>query len=344
MPGRLCLFGEHSDWAGGYRSTQPELTPGYCLVTGTDQGLRAVAEPLAGAFEISSVLPDGGAVGPERIPLEAAALDAAARAGGFFRYAAGVVAELVREHRVDGVRLSVTATDLPIQKGLSSSAAISVLVVRAFAAVHGLGLDAESEMALAYAGERRAGSACGRMDQICALGRRPAFLSFDGNDLAIEPLVPGRTLWLLVVDLGRGKDTPRILADLNRCFPNAPEPLAVGVRLALGPLNADLLSRARTALVRGDAAALGALMREAQQVFDRLVAPACPELRAPRLHEVLAHAAVAELAWGGKGVGSQGDGSAQLVARGPGERDALAQRLERELGVACLPLTLRPGA
>jgi hypothetical protein len=130
---------------------------------------------------------------------------------------------------------------------------------------------------------------------------------------------------------------------LNRCFPDTPGALAAGVRDALGPRNAELLARARDAVEKGDARALGALMREAQERFDRDVAPACPELAAPRLHEVLAHPAVAELAFGGKGVGSQGDGAAQVVCRGPDERAALARRLEADLGVACLPQTLEPG-
>jgi galactokinase len=87
---------------------------------------------------------------------------------------------------------------------------------------------------------------------------------------------------------------------------------------------------------------LGGLMTDAQEVFDRDVAPACPELRSPRLHELLAHPAVAELAHGGKGVGSQGDGCAQLVAKGAEERERLAALLEGSLDVRCLPLT--PGA
>jgi galactokinase len=85
-------------------------------------------------------------------------------------------------------------------------------------------------------------------------------------------------------------------------------------------------------------------MTEAQALFDAQVAPACPELRAPRLHEVLAHPAARELALGGKGVGSGGDGSAQLALPSAAVRDALAKRLEAELGVACLPLTLEPPA
>lgn len=340
VPGRLCLFGEHSDWAGGYRVEAPALVAGRCLVTGTDQGLRAVAAPADGVVEIASVLPDGGRRGPERWAARTEDLDAAARDGGFFSYAAGVAAEVLRRHDAGGLRLEITATDLPMGKGLSSSAALCVLVARAFSQVHGLGLDARAEMRLAWAGERRAGSACGLMDQVCAFGRRTVLMTFDGDALGIEPVTVGGPLYLLIVDLARGKDTRRILADLNACFPDGRGTIAVGVRDALGPRNAALVATARRAIERGDATALGALMTEAQALFDRLVAPACPELAAPRLHEVLAHPAVAALGFGGKGVGSQGDGCAQLVARGPGERDALARRLGDDLGLSCLPLTL----
>ena len=98
------------------------------------------------------------------------------------------------------------------------------------------------------------------------------------------------------------------------------------MRDALGPRNEGLLARARAAVAGGDVRAVGALMTEAQAIFDAQVAPACPELRAPRLHEVLAHPAARELALGGKGVGSGGDGSAQLVLPSAAARDALAKR------------------
>ena len=340
VPGRLCLFGEHSDWAGTYRAADPTIAPGHCLVTATDGGLHAEAEALADAIELWSRLPDGTTRGPERFPADAVALQRAARAGGFFSYAAGV-ASVVRERwDVGGLRVRVTAADLPVGKGLSSSAAVCVLVARAFGRLYDLGLSPRDEMELAYLGERRAGSGCGRMDQVCAFGRRTTLLTFDAESLAVETVAPGVRFDALVVDLGRAKDTRRILADLRACFPDAHGALAAGVREALGPLNAAIVARACAALEVGDARALGALMSEAQALFDAHVAPACAELAAPRLHEVLAHPAVRELAWGGKGVGSQGDGSAQLLARGTAERDALAARLTRDLGVASLPLTI----
>lgn len=342
VPGRLCLFGEHSDWAAGFRPRMPSIAPGYCLVVGTDQGLYAEAQRAEGVLTIESVLADGRHAGPLRLPLDARALEAAATSGDFFSYAAGTAREILSRHRVGGLALSLRA-DLPVQKGLSSSAALCVLVARAFSRVHGLGLDVRAEMELAYAGERRAGSECGRMDQICAHGRRVSALRFDGDALDVSLLAPAAPLHLLIVDLGRSKDTRRILRDLNACFPEAPSALAAGVRDALGPRNAELVGRARVALEAGDAGTLGALMIEAQALFDARVAPACPELRAPRLHEILQHAAVRELAFGGKGVGSGGDGCAQLVCRGPEERDALARRLSEETGVVCLPLGIEAG-
>lgn len=342
VPGRLCLLGEHSDWAGAYRTANPSLTPGHCLVTGTDQGLAAEAEETGDVFEISTVLPGGTTRGPERIPATVDLLDAAARDGRFFSYAAGVAAEVLRRHTVGGLSVRVTAADLPIAKGLSSSAAVCVLVARAFNWVYALGLSVREEMELAWAGERRAGSACGLMDQVCAFGRTTVLLTFDGDDLRIESVTPGGAIHLLVVDLGGSKDTRRILRDLNACFPAAAGALAARVREALGPLNAALVARGREAVVAGAACALGEIMREAQDAFDRLVAPACPALAAPRLHEVLAHRAVHELGWGAKGVGSQGDGAAQIVCRGPAERAALAERLARDLDVGSLPLTVRP--
>jgi hypothetical protein len=86
-------------------------------------------------------------------------------------------------------------------------------------------------------------------------------------------------------------------------------------------------------------------MVEAQEIFDRCVAPACPsELAAPRLHAALAHPAAGALTWGGKGVGSQGDGAAQFVCRGANERTALANRLAADGVGQCLPLTITAAA
>ena len=62
------------------------------------------------------------------------------------------------------------------------------------------------------------------------------------------------------------------------------------------------------------------------------------------LHRVLAHEPLRPHVWGGKGVGSQGDGSAQFVARSAADQQAVVEILERDLGAlrACT-LTLGTG-
>ena len=55
VPGRLCLFGEHTDWAGMYRTVNSQLEKGYAVVSGIEQGIYARVERSAD-FEVSSEL------------------------------------------------------------------------------------------------------------------------------------------------------------------------------------------------------------------------------------------------------------------------------------------------
>ena len=59
VPGRVCLFGEHSDWAGGYRRINADIEQGYTLISGTDQGIYAEVEAHPTALVLSATRPDG---------------------------------------------------------------------------------------------------------------------------------------------------------------------------------------------------------------------------------------------------------------------------------------------
>ena len=122
---------------------------------------------------------------------------------------------MVRRFRVGGITIQTTHMDLPIKKGLSSSAAISVLTARAYNQVYGLGLSLREEMECAYHGEIMTGSECGRMDQVCAYGPVPVFLTFDAERMDVDSLHPQQALHLVIIDLQRGKDTRKILHQLN---------------------------------------------------------------------------------------------------------------------------------
>jgi len=344
VPGRICLFGEHSDWAGGYRRINAEIEKGYTLICGTDQGIYAEAEPHPTALVLTSTTPDGATHGPYEIPMEAKALLEEAQRGGFWSYIAGVAYQVLTNYHVRGLVIHNYKTDLPVKKGLSSSAAICVLAARAFNRVYDLKLTVRGEMELAYQGEITTPSRCGRMDQGCAFGNRPVLMTFDGDRLDTTELHVNRDLHFVIVDLHARKDTMEILSRLNHCYPFAENEIERGVQELFGPINQRTVFQAMEALRASDGERLGALMVEAQAFFDRYAAPACPEeLTSPVLHRVLNYAPLKPHIWGGKGVGSQGDGTAQLLTRSEADQQAVIEIIERDLKMPCLELTLRPG-
>jgi galactokinase len=115
-----------------------------------------------------------------------------------------------------------------------------------------------------------------------------------------------------------------------------------GLQRALGEENERIMRHAYVAVGDGDAERLGQLMIEAQGIFDELVAPNSPEqLASPVLHEVLGFGGIADHIHGGKGVGSQGDGTAQFVARSAEDRDAAMTKIKEAFpDTQCFPLTL----
>ncbi|MCB0244835.1 MAG: GHMP kinase, partial [Anaerolineae bacterium] len=302
VPGRICLFGEHSDWAGGYRRINADIEQGYTLISGTDQGIYAEVEAHPTSLVLSATRPDGQRVGPTEIPMQPQALLEAAQAGGFWSYVAGVAYQVLTNYHVRGLTIDNFKTDLPMKKGLSSSAAISVLAARAFNRVYDLKLTVRGEMELAYMGEITTPSRCGRMDQGCAFGNRPVVMAFDGDRLDTQELQVKGELHFVIVDLAAQKDTVEILNRLNRCYPFAENDVEAGVQELLGPINKRIVHQAMDALVKSDAQRLGSLMTEAQAFFDRYATPACPEeLTAPVLHRVLAYPPLQAHIWGGKG-------------------------------------------
>ena len=216
VPGRICIFGEHSDWAGGYRRINADVEKGYTLITGTDQGIYAEVEPHPTSLVLTSTSEEGEKIGPYEIPMEATTLLEEAQKGGFWSYIAGVAYQVLTNYHVRGLVINNYKTDLPVKKGLSSSAAICVLAARAFNRIYDLKLTVRGEMELAYMGEITTPSRCGRMDQGCAFGNRPVLMIFDGDRLDTIELQVEDEMHFVVVDLGAEKDTMEILNRLNR--------------------------------------------------------------------------------------------------------------------------------
>ena len=341
VPGRLCLFGEHTDWAGHYRTMNADIVPGASIVTGIEQGIYAEVEKST-IFEMYSDAPELTDLWRDfSCRMSEQELKRVAKSGSFFSYCAGVASYMLEWYKVGGVRIRITDMTLPMKSGLSSSAAICVLVARAFNLLYNLNLNTLGEMNIAYVGELRTSSRCGRLDQACAFGVKPNLMTFDGDEIEVKSLNVKKTLYWVFADLCAEKDTIKILSDLNKAYPFATTEEEKNLHKALGEWNLKMVKKATEYLATGDAESLGKLMTDAEAMFDKYVAPMSSALWAPRLHQVLKDPNIQPLIWGGKGVGSHGDGSVQFLARSAEDQQQLVDYLNAQ-GMKAYPLTLNP--
>jgi len=359
VPGRLCLLGEHSDWAGahcGAPGASADVTPGASLVVGLQgEGIYARARRRRGVLVLRALLSEADAAaaaaagddfGPAEMPMEAAALAALAAAGGFWSHAAGVACRVLQVgYEVGGLECDMYRSSLPIRAGLSSSSALCVLIARAFSRAYGLGLSVRGEMELAFQGERLARSRCGRGDQACAYGPRPVLLRHDGEKLDVEEVAVGAPLyWLVAYRPGGGAAANDVMAALQAAYPRPAGEAQQAVVRMLGERNLAFVRRACEYVAAGDAPALGALLAESQAEMDAAVCGVCPAAAAAceALQRVLSHPGLAAAAHGGKAVGGGGGGSLQLLCRGEAGQAAAEAVLRDELGWRTIRLTLVP--
>ncbi len=341
VPGRLCLFGEHTDWAGHYRTMNADILPGASIVTGIEQGIYAEVEKSP-IFEMYSDAPEIAEVWSDfSCKMNEAELKGVAKSGTFFSYCAGVASYMLEWYKVGGVRIRITDMTLPMKSGLSSSAAICVLVARAFNQLYKLNLNTLGEMNIAYLGELRTSSRCGRLDQACAFGVKPNLMTFDGDEIEVKALNVKKTLYWVFADLCASKDTIRILSDLNKSYPFASTEAEQNLHKALGEWNHEIIGRAIRYMAEGNVQALGQLMTEAEEKFDQYIAPMSPALNAPKLRETLRDPNIQPLVYGGKGVGSHGDGSVQFLARNAETQQQLIDYLNAK-GMKAYALTVHP--
>lgn len=134
------------------------------------------------------------------LPMEIQKLKEIASLGKFHSYVAGTSAAVLESavfsssspHHHRGIEINNYLTTLPMKKGLSSSAAVCVLIARCFAAVFDLTLSLEQLMEIAYRGEMYTPSRCGRMDQCvvrCGLLILHSALFYALFDMFDDPIV-----------------------------------------------------------------------------------------------------------------------------------------------------------
>jgi galactokinase len=182
-PGRVNLIGEFTDLAGGI-----------ALPAALDLGITLVCEP-AQTIELHSRELDAAA---------SLAADGSGDATGFGRYVSGVASELAVLGRPPvGLRGELSST-LPIGSGLSSSAALEVVVGIALCAVADFELEPLQLALAAQRGVHRAvGVPSGILDEAaCLFGRAGHAVLFDFASLEHELVPLPASVSLVIADSG----------------------------------------------------------------------------------------------------------------------------------------------
>lgn len=297
-PGRVCVLGEHCDWAGvGACVVAPLPRRVTVRAAVAEAGLRARS-----AFGRSLFSPDGRAV-----------------KGDPNRYISAVARVIIDDGvPVPPARVAVES-DLPPGRGFSSSAAVCVATAGALAQLAGLDPEPERLADWATRAERdRLGVNIGRMDPLACAWGAPLFIRW-GPPEQVERL-DAPELHLLAAAFPESRPTKRILGALGAAWaagdPQVRAAIQAWGEAAVAGASAIRLSRIEV---------LGALMNQAQATYEGL---RLPELAAPGLVR-----ACAELrglgALGAKFSGAGGEGSlvalfadAEGLARGRAHLDA----------------------
>jgi len=170
-PGRINLIGEHTDYNNGYvLPAAIHLRDHFLASRRSDQLVRVWAEDFGQGedFRLDAITPSG--------------------LNRWANYVKGIFWVLQQNgHRLGGVN-ALVGGEVPLEAGLSSSAALEVSVIKGLDALFGLGLEPAGMARLAQKAENDfVGVKCGLMDQFIAVfGRRDSALFLDCETLDFE--------------------------------------------------------------------------------------------------------------------------------------------------------------
>lgn len=330
VPGRLLLFGDHADWPALYQESNPGIANGHSIIACLPYGISSCASKSEVMY-ISSFFN-----GKKYIFYDGTATEADY---DFLKYAILGAHYMKQKFHTGNIGLEILESDLPVQQGFASSAAICITIVEAFNKLYNLSLLDEAKMLCAFEIERAAGSQCGRTDQFVLLGEGVRHLEFFGSS-ANQTIIKTDILNnILVAVLPKKKNVSKIMQQLQLSYPLPHNTIEENVHRGLGIENEKVVINAIDAMENGNLEQLGECFNKAQQIFDYFVAPALPcLLSSPLCHKLLGDKCIVKYVYGGK-INSQGDSSVLFLCKSSQSMLELKKYIEKMYHYHCIMFT-----
>ena len=324
VPGRLSLIGGISDLVSSYLSQNKDLVPGAAIAVTLDKGIYSHAsENDKFIYKYDDIYYEC-----ER---QEETLKEQINSNNFLSYICGTLLYMKRKYgeQIGGLELEIIEMDLPIKKGLSSSAAICITIAKHMNRLYNLNLSNDDIVNIAYNGEHLAGSKCGMLDQNSIMNPGLSHLTFFEERTEVIPLDIGADIDILIVDLNSKKNTRKIMDFYNNAMSFPQELDNKKVYDFFKNDNHKLVKYAMNSIKRGDLRGLGKSFNKFQECID-VFGNYCDELKAPVLHSILCDEYIKENTHGGKGTGSGGDGSAMLVCKDSNSSSSLNKYIKEK--------------
>lgn len=335
VPGRLGIVGELSDWVCDYKNENDSIVCGEAIAVGIDKGIYAtVKKSDKFIFNFNNETFE--------VEMDNIKLEKYAKSDSFYSYICAVALYMNKNYDIGGINIEVRCMTLPIKKGLSSSAAVSVLVAKSFNIIYDLDLEFYELMKIAYESEHLALSKCGRLDQICAKGLGLSHFIFNKDSLYINQIELKSKLHFVVADLDGKKDTKKILSTLHSCFPFPKSKVEEKVKEVLCEKNKSLVKEMVYCMKNGDLEKIGRLMSYSQRLIDDSASLICTDLKAPILHKIMEDSNIKMWSYGARGIGTNGDGSIEILAKNEKCQKKIEEYLMQEYNMKSFSCNINP--
>lgn len=314
--GRICLFGEHSDWVGMLSQFNAGIPNTVAIAGSIPLGIVAEVEPL---ISKEFILININKYKEVDYKFDIRQLYDIIDNDKYNMYIASSILVVINHYgkKINkGCKVIIIEDTLPRSKGLSSSACICSLVIQSLLAANSIIFSEEEISSLAFEAESKTSSKCGKLDQVCAYENGLREIQFNGTDaIYSNSIITKNHIPFIIVDIGwKNTDTITILNNLWEPFPFCVSEKGKDLLDLFGETSINYIELAEIAIINEDYISLGLLMWQYQKLFTTIMKKnnidCCLDTKSNILIKDLIDK---KYIYGGKGMGSHGDGACILL-------------------------------